>query len=51
MGITDKFIKMLGATEEETNAIIDKMSEKMAKELLKTMMKAIKKHRTNIEDL
>lgn len=51
MGITQQFIKMLGANEEETNVIIDKMSEKMAKEMLKAMIKEVKKHRTNIEEL
>ena len=46
MGITQQFIKMLGANEKETEDIIDKMDEKMAKQMLKVFMKEIKKHKT-----
>lgn len=51
MGITQQFVRMLGASEEETEIIIDKMSEKMAKQMLKVMIREVKSHRTNIEDL
>lgn len=52
MGITSQFIKMLGAeTKEEVDAIVDKMSEKTAKEMLKVMMIEVRKHKTNIENL
>lgn len=43
MGITQQFINMLGADDKETEIIIDKMSEKTAKELLKVLMKEVKK--------
>ena len=42
MGITQQFINMLGANEKETDAIIDKMSEKMAKQMLKVFVRKIK---------
>ncbi len=45
MGITQQFIKMLGADEKETEKIIDKMDEKMAKEMLKVLIKEVKKFR------
>lgn len=51
MGITQQFIDILGANEEKTATIIDKMSEKTAKELLKVLMKEIKKEKVGIGDL
>lgn len=51
MGITSQFIKMLGATDEEVDVIVDKMSEKTAKEMLKVMMKEVRKHRVSIDEL
>lgn len=46
MGMTQQFINMLGASEEEIEDIIDKMDEKTAKQMLKVFMKEIKKHKT-----
>ena len=45
MGITQQFISMLGANDKETDIIIDKMSEQTAKELLKVLMKEVKKYK------
>ena len=52
MGITQQFVNMLGANDEETEIIIDKMSTKTAKELLKVLMKGIKKYKNKegVED-
>ena len=41
MGITQQFIKLLGADEKEMEAIIDAMDEKMAKQMLKVIMKEV----------
>ena len=38
MGLTDKYIKMLGLNDEELSKMIDKMPEKQAKELLRIMI-------------
>ena len=51
MGITQQFISMLGANDKDTEIIIDKMSEKTAKELLKVLMKEVKKYKTGIAEL
>lgn len=48
MGMTDQFIKLLGATDEESEVIIDKMSEKMAKQILKVVIKVLHEQRTEI---
>lgn len=45
MGITQQFINMLGADDKETEIIIDKMDEETVKELLKVVMKEIKKYK------
>ena len=42
MGITQQFITLLGASEKGTEAIIDKMSEQMAKQMLKVLIKEVK---------
>jgi hypothetical protein len=51
MGITMQFIKLLGATDEESDIIIDKMNENTAKQILKIVIKELHKQRTNAEDL
>ena len=51
MGITQQFIRMLGSDEKETEVIIDKMSEKTAKELLKVVMKEVKKYKVGLGDV
>lgn len=43
MGTTQQFIKMLVADEEEIETIVDEMDEKNAKQMLKELMKALKK--------
>lgn len=43
MGITQQFIKMLVSDEEEIETIVDEMDEKTAKQMLKDLMKALKK--------
>lgn len=48
MGITQQFIKLLGADEKEMEAIIDAMDEKMAKQMLKVIMKEVKNHSTSL---
>ena len=51
MGITQQFINMLGANDKGTETIIDKMSEKTAKEMLKVVIKEVKKHKGDENDL
>lgn len=38
MGITQKYLELLGADDEKVKEMIDKMSEKNAKELLKVII-------------
>lgn len=37
------FIRMLGSSDEEIESIVDEMEEKDAKQMLKVLMKEIKK--------